>query len=566
MSRQVINDRESGLVVRGKLNDNFAELYARTKNVLDAGAVADNATDNLTAFTDAIAELHAAGGGVLRIPAGRYFFSNRLTLPTNAKITIEGDGMSATVLRFASGAAGGVRFVYDSFLVTGGGVRNLTIESGAGYECAAFFGEGSAGIGLEVFRANDNFIVEGVGINNFAIGQAMLGCWNTRSYANKILYAKTAGLLIDSSTPGVGGRIIGGSNAYWGYKISNFDFAGDNSASVGVRIRATGGEMLTYCDVTGFNTGYRLDPRAGDWVLYVFGSQLLADGGGANGWEFDATGGNLYSCHFHDFWSSFNDEHGVLLKGANLQDVQMWGRVRENGKHGIKAETGNWYWRGGAIVHNGRLTASTYDGVNVAAGVSDWAVQNSLIGNDGQASPSRQNNGVKVEVGSSNRYNVSGNTFEGNTALALDDGGSGADKVIEANFPRATAGLNPTGATILTASTGISPPAAGTTSFIGAAVSTSDNAASWRMQRAGVVTELRMYPSDAPGAGQTFTYTLMVTGSATSLTGTASGTGGFSVVAASPAVNVSAGDAVCIRIETSAGATVTNHSGSIRVE
>jgi len=537
-----------------------------TISVKDFGAVGNNSTDNLAAFNAAAAALNTQGGGTLFVPRGRYFFSDRFALPTNAKITIEGEGQSATVLRFASSAAGGVRFVFDDFVTTGGGVRALTIESGAGYECAGFFGEGSAGTGLEVIRANDNFVTEDLGINNFATGQALLGCFNTRHRGIKILFCKDTGLLIDSSTPGISGRVIGASNAYWGYKISNLGFAGDNSASVGYRIRATGGEYMVSLDVTSFNKGFRLDPRTGDAVLYVFGSQLLADACDTNGWEFDGTDGNLWSCHFYDFWSSFNTDHGVVLTGANLQDIQMWGRVRENGKHGILAQTGNWYWRGGTISHNGRLTASLYDGVNIQPGVSDWAVQNSVIGNDGQSLVSQQNNGIKVEVGASNRYIITGNTIEGNTALTLDDGGSGADKVIEGNFPRVIPGLNFSGALYYSSSTAASAPAAGSTAYIGTSVSTLYNPVAWRAPRDGVFSELRIYPEAAPGAGETFTYTLFVNGTATGLTGVVSGDSEFSLVVATPAVSVSAGSSFAIEIVTSSGAAVTNHSGSLKFE
>ena len=58
------------------------------RNVLDFGARGDGKTDNTTAFQKALDAAHSAGGGIVRVPAGRYLFKGHLTMPANT--TLEG--------------------------------------------------------------------------------------------------------------------------------------------------------------------------------------------------------------------------------------------------------------------------------------------------------------------------------------------------------------------------------------------------------------------------------------------------------------------------------------------
>lgn len=54
MAKQTVNNGESGLIVRGKINDNFTELYNRSIYVEDYGAVGDGTTDDTSAIQAAI--------------------------------------------------------------------------------------------------------------------------------------------------------------------------------------------------------------------------------------------------------------------------------------------------------------------------------------------------------------------------------------------------------------------------------------------------------------------------------------------------------------------------------
>ncbi|MER9622684.1 right-handed parallel beta-helix repeat-containing protein [Mesorhizobium sp. M0222] len=78
-------------------------------NVVDYGAVADDATDCTAAFAAVIAAALAAGGGTIYIPRGSYWFANASAEldPGAGKLTFLGDGMDATILHFEEGTAVG---------------------------------------------------------------------------------------------------------------------------------------------------------------------------------------------------------------------------------------------------------------------------------------------------------------------------------------------------------------------------------------------------------------------------------------------------------------------------
>lgn len=62
----------------------------RTFNLLDFGAIADGATDNSSAFVEAIAACNAAGGGRVFVPAGR-FLTGPIHLKSNVNLHLDDD-------------------------------------------------------------------------------------------------------------------------------------------------------------------------------------------------------------------------------------------------------------------------------------------------------------------------------------------------------------------------------------------------------------------------------------------------------------------------------------------
>jgi hypothetical protein len=88
----------------------------------------------------------------------------------------------------------------------------------------------------------------------------------------------------------------------------------------------------------------------------------------------------------------------------------------------------------------------------------------------------------------------------------------------------------------------------------------------WIAGRIGIVRECYSAVNTAPGAGQSFTYTLFKNGSATAMTWTISGAGAFSGNTLSNNVTVQPDDSLDIRLVTSAGAAAAKHRYFLTVE
>ncbi len=102
----------------------------------------------------------------------------------------------------------------------------------------------------------------------------------------------------------------------------------------------------------------------------------------------------------------------------------------------------------------------------------------------------------------------------------------------------------------------------GTTTYLGVLGNNSSAESGFICERDGILSEFIMQCSGAPGASQTFTYTVMVNGSATALTGTISGSSSFSIDVTG-SVSVAKGNQVHVRVVTSAGAFTTLHRGVV---
>jgi hypothetical protein len=82
MAQQVINNGESGFAVRTKLNENFAEVYAKTgyvRDMRDFGVEADGVADDTAAINNAIDAMETQGGGILWAPAGGVSLTTGIT-------------------------------------------------------------------------------------------------------------------------------------------------------------------------------------------------------------------------------------------------------------------------------------------------------------------------------------------------------------------------------------------------------------------------------------------------------------------------------------------------------
>lgn len=121
-------------------------------------------------------------------------------------------------------------------------------------------------------------------------------------------------------------------------------------------------------------------------------------------------------------------------------------------------------------------------------------------------------------------------------------------------------GVNPTYQAVgqvFSANTGLVSVAAGSTRYIGMGdlISATEFHVYFVIPRSGRIRNLYVYSDAAPGAAQTYTFTLRVALADTSVTATISGSGSNSASNLVNTATVTAGDRISVKVVTSAGAT-----------
>lgn len=531
-------------------------------SVKDFGAVGNNTADDTSAIQAAINAAQAAFGAVVYFPAGTYKISSELSI--TSPVYLVGQGAAATVIRQTGAAANGVNFNY-SVLTTGGGVVGMTIEAGTGYDTAGLTTSGSTGIGLKVNLANDNFIVDGVSIHNFDHGLNVLGSFNIRVSNFRILFFTTEGILIDKS-----GSQTGASNMFKSGKVSNFGFTGTNTNSIGIHVLATGGELFQHIDVTSSNRGVVVDPTTGKQAVYLWFDSVLADTCVTDGWLFDGTNDKVWSVQCVNCWGAFSTNGaGLITKGANLDSVRwVGGRLRENGTNGANLKGGvNVEIIGAEIAANSKASANTSAGVQVDANVSEWGIIGCRIGNFASTLTGHADN-INIAAGTSANFRIQGCDLRapGAGKTNISNGSTVATFRISNNIPITSAGNDNVRGDLATGSC-VGTVAAATTIFLGC-----NNQQALELDtvmvaaRPCIISQLIAQVNTAPGAGETFTYTVRKNSGDTTMTGQIAGAASFAVTVNTNPVTLAAGDTFDIKLVTSGGAAASKHRWTLAMD
>jgi hypothetical protein len=520
-------------------------------SVKDFGAVGDGVADDTAAIQAAI----NSGAAKIYLPAGTYKITAALSVTTSAVLFV-GDGAAKTFILQTSATADGIYFNHSSYLV-GGGVQDLSIHAGSLFNTNT----GSTGNGIRLRKANGGFSCTRIDVQAFATGIRVAESFYAKFQDFQVLYAQNYGVICDTpsgGTPSAGMFFSKG-------KISNFGFTGTNTSSVGIAVKQSGGDFFDTIDVTTFNTAVQVQPTGSDVVAYLFMNQVLADTSVTDGWDIDGTSANITACEFVECWAGYQTNgHGVRIRSG--VDGINWsgGRIRENGKHGVLIEGGsNISFVNTQIAKNSKLTTNTYHGVSITGG-SSVALASCRIGNFASGLTHEQADGVNIAVTFAGRIQITGcdvsNPGTGKSGIANN---SAVLPLMTANLPRQV-GYNPTNSSNFPLMTN-GTVAAATTTYIGRNAQQSVEADTFfSVPISGVVSRIRLQVENAPGAGQTYTYTLRKNTADTALTGTISGAASFEVISYG-AITVSDGDVLTIKLVTSAGATATRHRGYIEL-
>ena len=370
-------------------------------NVKDYGAIGDGAANDTAAIQAALDAVPVVGA-VVWLPPGTYLVS-ALTITVNGTV-LAGPGVGLAKLKASTAA---------SDVVTIGSAR-----SGCRIEGVAIIASVTRTGGWYVVNDSDGFAIDKFATNGAHGGIKTTGTTVTISRGSMRDGIASVGVAIQVDD---------------GADVSIRDIVMDQAAQIaaGIRITSTSDTTIEDCNIIHSGSALHLAPASGATISSVWASNSYFDTS-VRGLYINATG-NVVRAMFTGCWFSSATSEGVRIVRngtGTVQGAMFTGcHIFLNGTSGlVVGSTGCTDVRmvGCAVAGN------TVDGVQIAAGVTDFAVQDCRIGNSHGVGVNTHD-GILVNAGASAGYLITGNDLRGNTTANLSDGGTGT-KVVANNL------------------------------------------------------------------------------------------------------------------------------------
>ncbi|MCM2495715.1 hypothetical protein ACVCIH_27845 [Burkholderia glumae] len=517
---------------------------------------------------------------------GDYHFSDKIPTIAGMISYFRGDGTGVT--RFVQDNLKSDLLEFNLGYAQGGGIEGITLTSNV--EPGE---QGSSGVALRVTNANDNFFARHFEILSYDQGVELNGSYQPSFKDGRILYFGKFGIHM---TPYTGGTTETAGSKWDELKISNYGYTGPSPEnSIGLFIEQGSGEFFSRFDITQTGRGVVVKAPSGSWGRFLKFREVLSDTSLFEGWTFDGTLGQIVDVRMTDCYSAGSGGGvfrpngstrgaGLLTIGPNLDDLSwLGGEIRDN-------DCGGWDHRGGtncrlggqvSITRNSRRVvmpfdvnppssfSNVYPGVIARAGVSYWALDGATIGNASLGVFNvEQAEAVVIEQGASRGFKIQNCTLDnpGTGKLPIANGSTTNDWIIKDNSPLQTLGVNTSTRWSIQCKS-IGTIAASAIAYIGP---NGQFVSVWSdpyiAEMAGIVTELYASCLDAPGDGETFTYTVFLNGYPTSIAGTITGNAKRSIYITGITVRYLTQDQLSLEVKTSSGARVTSHQAYYSLE
>lgn len=402
-------------------------------NPADYGTVdPTGVADSTTAFAAALAAMIAANvRAVFQIDPGVYKVApgTIAALTTNPGI-VTGADRGTTVL-IPTAATG------DMIQCPSGGdgfsVQNLAIYQTGSPQ--------TAGAGVNTNSCNDVLIRNVLFVNLFQ--DVFIGANSIKVEVTHTVHSQTNG-----SATSVGIQVTNGAagDTYIGPDVVMSN-TGATRRAASVCVTQSGHFEVNQCNLTGSAQGLLINPGAGQIVADGFINYSLFDSCTVNGASITAPTSTsiVKSIFFNHAWFSgttagaglaglvTSGTAGGIIDGVILDHC----RFLNNQQHGMLHQFGTDFRIDHPEVRgNGQQTANTYDGIQIAAGVSNWSIIGGKSGGTDQApTGGNQRYGVNVIAGASTNYTIALMDLIGNSTAPLFDGGTGFGKVVKDNLP-----------------------------------------------------------------------------------------------------------------------------------
>lgn len=239
----------------------------------------------------------------------------------------------------------------------------------------------------------------------------------------------------------VGGQSIGGQTFVRGFNMNN-STVGGVTGSIGILLEGVSSFSLTQLDIIKRLHGVKIDSGISRRVDFGFCFAVLCDSSESHGVVYEGSG-DITEIEWTNCWSSTSGfvtgtGCGVVFDAPGVNVVKYrGGQFINNKSHGFDLLDGANVMIDGAAINYNNIAQIGSSGVHVAAGVSDFQINNNRIGEGGPfvgTIPERQIYGVDIDVGASNDFMVHGNALQRNATAAINDGSTGLNKVVADNL------------------------------------------------------------------------------------------------------------------------------------
>ncbi len=228
-----------------------------------------------------------------------------------------------------------------------------------------------------------------------------------------------------------------------------------NGCGSGVLITDASGVQLDNMDiVSSIGAGVSVQPVQGKNVNALFANQVWSDTSGTDGWSF-AGSGPITEIYLSNVWASSSIKgSGMVLANPRLDGFSVVNlHAHHNHSHGLDIQAGTHVTigTGSHFVMNGcgtpgrpcPLSRQAYNGINVAANVSDLTIIGVFSGDGGYmekdaAFLNGQSYGLFIAPSNAGRILVADNNFHGNAVGGALIGASGRDVAVHDNVDFST--------------------------------------------------------------------------------------------------------------------------------
>ena len=388
-------------------------IYA---NVVTFGADPTGSADSTTAIQNAINSLNSTGG-VVFFPKGHYKVTSTINV-LHDDITLMGEGKNASRLTTTTSLNPVVSFNTSPV---------STVISRVGMQSMGIVSTGTVAGSVGIYSAQVNTLkLTDVYLNGQDTGIQQEGG------ASQFI-SRYDNVQIVSNTNCI---TVGGA----GYLVQDLSISNSIvgfSSSAAILLQHVSGFYFYNIDMLQSAVGLTTYPAAGKAVEFGFVDTVLADTSTDTGFKIITNAGSVGDISFVNTWTSSSTNDGVLIdQGSGTITGLAFSQHRSinNQKRGILYNSGTKVtFTGCQVMSNSQTGSGTYDGMYVAAAISNWSVTGGVFGSGSILGTNNQNYGINIAAGAGDYINITGCNLVGNVTGALNNNSTGTHNQISNN-------------------------------------------------------------------------------------------------------------------------------------